>query len=170
MPGDDPRRGDAFRHLLALPEKDRGFFFDREIFGRLNTLGVLDASRRLVTDFSPDVVVSDAAECAGGLAAEEAGVPWVRVHPGLSGDAVSPGLVAGVTDLRSAINLDPDTEGRWLQRALGSPICRRPSMVRTHRSFGYATRATALAGNTPWMTSCSSRSKPKRRPCRSSLT
>jgi len=116
VPGDDPRRGQVYGQLAAVPKAEQGFFFSREIFGRLNTTGLLTAAREVVRAWRPDVIVSDAGECAGGLAAEEAGILWVRVHPGLSGSDGDGGLAAGVAELRAELGLPADGDG-FLRRA-----------------------------------------------------
>jgi UDP:flavonoid glycosyltransferase YjiC (YdhE family) len=54
-----------------------------EVFGRLNPTAALSGLEELVRDWRPELVVSEGAEFAGGLAAERAGLPIVRVHPGL---------------------------------------------------------------------------------------
>jgi UDP:flavonoid glycosyltransferase YjiC (YdhE family) len=70
-----------------------------------------------VSGWRPDVVVSEAGELAGGLAAEAAGVPRVRVHPGLANSTAFEEVMApGIVELREGLGLEPDPEGLCLRR------------------------------------------------------
>lgn len=109
IPGDDPRRGEIFGRVFDLPEDERNSYVVREIFGRLNTAGTLPHMQTLFAEFRPDVVVSEAAECAGGLVAEAMGLPVVRVHPGLTSlEFMDSALADGVAELRAQLGLPAD--------------------------------------------------------------
>ncbi len=89
-----------------------------QIFGRLNPLAALPSLEALVADEQPDLVVSEGAEFAGGLAAERAGLPVVRVHPGLVLDHLWEGLVAStLSDVRVDLGLDADPTAERLVAA-----------------------------------------------------
>jgi UDP:flavonoid glycosyltransferase YjiC (YdhE family) len=71
-----------------------------------------------VADEQPDLVVSEGAEFAGGLAAERAGVPVVRVHPGLVLGNMWEALVARtLSSARSDLGLDADPTAERLVSA-----------------------------------------------------
>jgi UDP:flavonoid glycosyltransferase YjiC (YdhE family) len=80
-----------------------------QIFGRLNPLAALPGLEALVASGQPDLVVSEGAEFAGGLAAERAGIPVVRVHPGLVMGHMWESLAApALSYVRSELGLDAD--------------------------------------------------------------
>jgi UDP:flavonoid glycosyltransferase YjiC (YdhE family) len=61
------------------------------------------------------VVVSEAAEFAAGLLAEEAGIPVVRVHPGITGRGYFETLSAPhLAPVRASLGLPPDPDARRL--------------------------------------------------------
>ena len=89
-----------------------------QIFGRLNPLAALPSLEALVADEQPALVVSEGAEFAGGLAAERAGLPLVRVHPGLVLDHLWEGLVAStLSGVRVDLGLDADPTAERLVAA-----------------------------------------------------
>lgn len=55
-----------------------------EFFGRIDVEATLPGVRRVAADFRPDLIVRESWEFAGGLVAEERGVPLARVGLGLS--------------------------------------------------------------------------------------
>lgn len=89
-----------------------------QIFGRLNPLAALPGLEGLVADGRPDLVVSEGAEFAGGLAAERAGIPVVRVHPGLVLGNMWELLVApALSRVRNDLGLDADPTAQRLVTA-----------------------------------------------------
>jgi len=82
VPPDDPGRAEVFRQRPTLSEQEARALFGREIFGRLNTSAALPGTTRAVSEWQPDLVVSEAAEFSGLLAAEVVGLPRLRVHRG----------------------------------------------------------------------------------------
>jgi len=116
VPPDDPRRGAVFGALPTLPQMEAMTLVGREIFGRLNTSYALPDMVRTVHSWRPDVVISDAAELAGGLAAEAADVPSMRVHPGLASRTdFDAAIASGVVELRAELGLPADPDGRLLR-------------------------------------------------------
>lgn len=97
-----------------------------KIFGRLNPLAAMPGIERIIDEWGPDVVVSEAAEFGGGLAAARAGRPWVRVHPGAIHDWQWERIIS--TELgvvRAELGLPADRDLRWL---LEPPqLCRIPA-------------------------------------------
>src|SRR5512134_530498 len=73
-----PAETQAFwSRLREYPEPDTAVI--GTWFGRMRTRAVLARTRQAVEDFEPDLVVSEAAEFAGLLAAELHGIPHVMV-------------------------------------------------------------------------------------------
>ena len=107
-----------------------------QIFGRLNPLAALPGLEALVADERPDLVVSEGAEFAGGLAAERAGLPVVRVHPGLVLDHLWEGLVAPKLSRPSGseLGLEADPTGRAAGRRPAAQLL--PERVRTRAGPG----------------------------------
>ena len=86
-----------------------------QVFGRLNPAAALPGMEALLDHWQPDLVVSEGAEFAGGLAAERAGLPVVRVHPGLVVDGYWEKLVAPtLSTVRLDLGLDADVPARRL--------------------------------------------------------
>lgn len=86
-----------------------------QIFGRLNPAAALPGLEALLACWQPDLVVSEGAEFAGGLAAERAGLPVVRVHPGLILDNHWEKLAApALSTVRVDLGLDADLAARRL--------------------------------------------------------
>ena len=89
-----------------------------QIFGRLNPAAGLPGIEALMRDWRPDLVVSEGGEFAGGLAAERAGLPVVRVHPGLVLDNHWEKLVApALSAVRDDLGLDADVSAERLVAA-----------------------------------------------------
>lgn len=86
----------------------------REVFGWAKTASTLDAMRRAVGTWRPDLVVHEAAELSGALAAEEADVPHVTVAIGLRETlaAFLPHAAEGAAELATSIGLPADPEAR----------------------------------------------------------
>src|SRR4028119_2283145 len=77
-------------------------------------------------DWQPDLVVSEGGEFAGGLAAERAGLPVVRVHPGLVLDNHWEKLVApALSAVRDDLGLDADVGAQRLVAAPQVSCCPR---------------------------------------------
>lgn len=105
---DHAERRAVFDGLFELPEQRRNYHVCREIFGRINTRDTLHGMLALVDELKPAVVVAEAGECAGGLAAEVSGLPFVRVHPGLSSlPFFDRALADGLEEHRESLGLDP---------------------------------------------------------------
>jgi UDP:flavonoid glycosyltransferase YjiC (YdhE family) len=106
-------RGLAWHDLLEPTQAQRDEVRSRagseeeagvQIFGRLNPAAALPGIEALVRDWRPDLLVSEGGEFASSLAAERAGLPLVRVHPGmvfgnLWERLVEPALSASRTDI-----------------------------------------------------------------------
>lgn len=92
----------------------------REVFGWAKTASTLDTMRRTVATWQPDLVVHEAAELSGPLAAEEAGTPHCTVAIGLRRTLATflPYAAEGAAELAAAIGLPPDREAR---RILDAP-------------------------------------------------
>lgn len=89
-----------------------------KMFCRLNPLAALPGSEQIIDDWRPDIVVSEAAEFGGGLAAERAGLPWVRVHPGaVHGWGWERISQAELDVVRDEIGLPADPGLKWLLAA-----------------------------------------------------
>ena len=107
------QRDDVWRRA-AEPEQAGA-----QIFGRLNPTAALPGLEVLVRDWRPDLVVSEGGEYAGDLAAERAGIPIVRVHPGLVLGHHWDRMVAPVLfSVRAGLGLDADVTEQWL---VGAP-------------------------------------------------
>lgn len=88
---------------------------EQKIFGRLNPLTALPFIERVLHDWRPDIVVSEAAEFGGGLAAARTGLPWVRVHPGAIYGWLWERTSAPELDrVRTELGLPADPDLRWL--------------------------------------------------------
>jgi UDP:flavonoid glycosyltransferase YjiC (YdhE family) len=89
-----------------------------EVFGRLNPTAALPGLEELVREWRPDLVVSEGAEFAGGLAAERAGIPAVRVHPGLVlGNHWEQTVEPPLSAVRGRLGLDSAGTGQRLSTA-----------------------------------------------------
>ncbi len=115
---DDPQRVAVFERMAEVPESEIEALIGREIFGRINTTaalpGLLDAMRA----WRPDVVVSDAGECAGSIGSEVLDVPWMRVTPTMTSLAgFDRHMASGLVELRAEHGLDDDRDGDRLTRA-----------------------------------------------------
>jgi UDP:flavonoid glycosyltransferase YjiC (YdhE family) len=112
----EERRNAAFAAAFALPEEERAPRVLAEVFARLDAAAALRGVLEACRSWGPDLVMSEISEFAGPLAAEERGVPAVRVSIGQlarGGTAIGPAL--GVVDeLRARIGLPPDPQGERL--------------------------------------------------------
>lgn len=87
----------------------------KQIFGSLNPRAAYPRIASVIDAWKPDAVISEGAEFAGPLAAERAGLPVVRIHPGLAGLTVWEELAAPILDeLRTELGLRTDPSGHWL--------------------------------------------------------
>lgn len=111
----EPSQAQRDEVRAEAPDEERA---GAQIFGRLNPRAALPGIEALIAGSPPDLVVSEGAEFAGGLAAERAGLPVVRVHPGrvlgnlwerLAGPALS--------SVRTELGLDADPTGERLVAA-----------------------------------------------------
>lgn len=88
---------------------------EQKIFGRLNPLTALPVIERVLHDWRPDIVVSEAAEFGGGLAAAGGGQPWMRVHPGAIHGWLWEQMTGPELDgVRTEVGLPADPDLRWL--------------------------------------------------------
>jgi UDP:flavonoid glycosyltransferase YjiC (YdhE family) len=86
-PFDDPPAGDVwsvFAPTAAMPPEEANAVVIGEVFGRLDTGAALPGVRAMVAAWRPDAVVRESYEFASAVAAEEAGIPHLRVAPGLA--------------------------------------------------------------------------------------
>jgi UDP:flavonoid glycosyltransferase YjiC (YdhE family) len=92
----------------------------REVFGWAKTAATLEGMRRAVARWEPELVVHEAAELSGPLAAEEAGIAHATVAIGLRQTLtnVLPYAAEGAAELATSIGLPPDPEAR---RILDAP-------------------------------------------------
>jgi UDP-N-acetylglucosamine:LPS N-acetylglucosamine transferase len=112
MAADDPRRIAVFAQMGEIPEWEIEPLIGRELFGRLNTSVALPGVLAAVERWHPDVIVSEAAECAGGIAAEAASVPWLRVTPSLTSlFRFDDHMASGLVGLREDLGLSGDAAG-----------------------------------------------------------
>src|SRR5918997_5100639 len=89
-----------------------------QVFGRLNPRAALLGIEALIAESRPDLVVSEGAEFAGGLAAERTGLPVVRVHPGrVLGNLWEHLAAPALSSVRTELGLDPDPTGDRLVAA-----------------------------------------------------
>lgn len=91
----------------------------RDFFGWAKTDSTLPAMRALIASWRPDVVLNEAAELTGPIAAEEAGVRHVTVAMGLRHtlDRWLPYAAEGADEVATAIGLPPDPQARRLLAA-----------------------------------------------------
>jgi UDP:flavonoid glycosyltransferase YjiC (YdhE family) len=108
VPGDDPRRGAVFANFAALAEEERSSTVLREIFGYLNTVGTLDATKRLVAELQPDVIVSTYVEGSGLLAAELTDTPFAVVTPSLLSSQMDHAYATGLQRVREQQGMSSD--------------------------------------------------------------
>ena len=112
----DPSPADSGRFwagLPARPEPNTAVIAD--LFGRLRARAALPATRAVVDDWRPDLVVSEVAEFAGQLAAEAAGVPHVTVGIASMGlpDLTHAVVAEAVDELRTELGLPTDGTVPW---------------------------------------------------------
>lgn len=93
----------------------------REVFGWAKTDSTLEAMRTAVARWQPDVVLHEAAELAGPLAAEEAGIPHATVAIGLrrTMETLVGFMTAGADEVATAHGLPADPTAH---RVLGVPF------------------------------------------------
>ncbi len=77
----------------------------RELFGRLQIPQALPGTREAIARLRPGLVLRETFHYASALAAEEAGIPHVRVAPGMAwvDDRVAPLAAEGFPELRGAL-------------------------------------------------------------------
>ncbi|HZB75650.1 MAG TPA: glycosyltransferase [Solirubrobacteraceae bacterium] len=114
---DPAARGAVFASLggdLGSEEANRRVV--SELFAGLDAEAALPGVLEACEEWGPDVVLSEACEFAGGLAAEHAGIPGVRV--GISGAAMEARFMAwlgpALAPHRARLGLPPDPAARRL--------------------------------------------------------
>lgn len=99
-----------FAHARGLPTEPSNGVVLREIFARINTAATLPRVLALLDDWQPDVVVHEALEFAGPLAAQASGTPHAMVA--MSTHAVlrrwRHDLASGLAGHRASLGLAPD--------------------------------------------------------------
>ncbi len=136
--------GEVFAGLPFARPGDAGRILVRELFGRRHIPAALPGTRRVIARFGPDLVLRETFHYASALAAEEAGVPHVRVAPGMAWvdhDAVAiaaegyPGLAGAIAAIERTplLTLAPPS--------FEDPDRGAPAVVRRHRDD-----ASAAAG------------------------
>lgn len=70
--------------VRTAPRREAAALVNREIFGRLDTAALLPAVETACARWRPDLVVHEAAEFAGPVAAHRAGLPHLQVAIGLA--------------------------------------------------------------------------------------
>jgi len=103
-------RGPYFERAMKLGFEESNVLVVSEVFARIDTRAALPRVIEACERWRPDVVLSEVCEFAGGLAAEHAGLPAVRVGIGLAGmeDLVMSQANAALQDLRAEHGLAPD--------------------------------------------------------------
>jgi UDP:flavonoid glycosyltransferase YjiC (YdhE family) len=90
-----------------------------ELFAGLDAEAALPGVLDVCTDWGPDVVLSEACEFAGALAAERAGIPAVRV--GITGAGLEAQMLRGLGPAlaphRERLGLPPDPDARRIRDA-----------------------------------------------------
>ena len=84
---EDGTREELGRVFAALPfdrPREASRIVVREVFGRLLVPAALPGTREVIERFAPDLVLRETFHYASALAAEEAGLPHVRVAPGMA--------------------------------------------------------------------------------------
>jgi UDP:flavonoid glycosyltransferase YjiC (YdhE family) len=116
--GDD--RDAAFRGVPGMSTDEANVHVVSEIFGRLDARAAVPAVLEACERWSPDVILHETCEFAGGLAAERLGIPGVRVGITLGSTeaVVIPAVSAALRDLRRYLGLRDDAAG---ERITGAP-------------------------------------------------
>jgi UDP:flavonoid glycosyltransferase YjiC (YdhE family) len=112
----EPSPADSGRFWAGLPaQAEPNTYVIADFFARLRARAALPATRGLVADWRPDLVVSEVAEFAGQLAAEEAGLPHVTVGIASMGlpDLTHAAVAAAVDELRGELGLPVDGTVPW---------------------------------------------------------
>lgn len=109
------------------------------IFARLNPLAGLPGLEATIAEWHPDIVLSEAAEFAGGLAAERAGLPTVRLHPGMVHGSHWERMAAAVLSAtRTEVGLPPDPAA---DRLISAPqLCYFPAIIESRPTDAPVTR------------------------------
>ena len=76
--------GPLWERMPSLPPGQGDVVVVGVIFARLNVDAMLPTLRETITDWQPDLVVREPSEFASAIAADELGVPHVRVAAGLA--------------------------------------------------------------------------------------
>jgi UDP:flavonoid glycosyltransferase YjiC (YdhE family) len=116
-PEPSPEESGAFwAGVMSHPEPNTAVIGDW--FGRLRVNAALDTVREIVATFQPDLVVSEAAEFTGQLAAEAAGIAHVTVGVAAMDMAgfTPQGLIDNINAFRMALGLDEAVEVPWRHR------------------------------------------------------
>ena len=114
---DSPTEADRAAARHRLPSDDPGAMA-AETFARLNPQAAIPKTEARVAEWRPDIIVSEAAEFAGGIVAERCNIPLVRVHPGAVHGWHWERLAGSILDgVRAQVGLPADKEARWLTTA-----------------------------------------------------
>ncbi|AXV05377.1 putative glycosyl transferase [Euzebya pacifica] len=99
-----------FAHAAGLDTEDGNAVVLREIFGRINTAATLPRLLALVDEWAPDLVIHEALEFSGPLAAEAAGVAHATVAMSTHGVLRHwrHDVASGLAGHRASLGLAPD--------------------------------------------------------------
>lgn len=116
-PPRDEELGAVFARLPSLPFDEANAVVIREVFATLDATAALPRLREACEQWRPDLVVRDPAEFASAVAADEAGIPHVRVAAGLASfEELGLRLAAPAVDaLRRSAGLPADPAGDRLR-------------------------------------------------------
>lgn len=110
-------RAEIWDRATKVGGHEAAVLVNREIFGRLDTAASLPAVQAAVEELAPELVLHEAAEFAGVIAAHRAGVPHAQVAIGLAGvedsslDLIAPALLAYGDDLVDVVRRSPYLTG-----------------------------------------------------------
>jgi UDP:flavonoid glycosyltransferase YjiC (YdhE family) len=109
--------GPVLARALRLPDDEANALVTREVFGRIDTTAALPGLMDTVDAWNPHVIVRDASELAGHVAAELRGIPVAGVAHSMIAlhDAFIPNLAAGIAELRDDLGLPEDPAGAWMR-------------------------------------------------------
>jgi UDP:flavonoid glycosyltransferase YjiC (YdhE family) len=111
--------------VRAAPRREAAVLVNREIFGRLDTAALLPAVETACRQWRPDLVVHEAAEFAGPVAAHRAGLPHLQVAIGLA--EIEAGSLALAAPALARYGPDVETAVRASRYLTGLPASLDPS-------------------------------------------
>jgi len=88
--------------------------------GPAQAVAVGPATRDLLAEFGPDLVVADVRTLAGGFAAEMLGVPWAQLHPRLISFSADPGMLKSHSGRGASLRGRRSRRSQQLQRDLSA--------------------------------------------------